>query len=243
MDALQAAAVAAVFVLAGAVKGVTGMGLPTVAVSLLGLWMLPAQAAALLVAPTLVTNIFQSIGPQWRRVAAMLWPAWLGLVVFTIWTPDLARSAASVDPRAPLGAVLVVYGLLGLWRPLLPALPQRASWTGAAAGALTGIITAATAVFAIPLVPWLQALRLDKDAMVQALGLSFLVATAALAVRLQSTGDLALFSAPSALALGAALVGLRLGGAVRARIGAATFQRALFLVFIALGAANLLRGV
>lgn len=32
------------------------MGLPTVAVSLLGLWMAPAQAAALLVAPSLATN-------------------------------------------------------------------------------------------------------------------------------------------------------------------------------------------
>jgi len=39
------------FVLAGLVKGVTGMGLPTVAIGLLGLVMAPAEAAALLITP------------------------------------------------------------------------------------------------------------------------------------------------------------------------------------------------
>jgi hypothetical protein len=39
--------------------------------------------------------------------------------------------------------------------------------------------------------------------------------------------------------LKAAFVGLWLGVKVRARIGAGTFQRALFVVFIGLGVANL----
>jgi hypothetical protein len=79
MDLLHALAVGLVFVLAGAVKGITGMGLPTVAVSLLGLWMAPGQAAALLVTPSLATNFAQCRGPNLRRLAAMLWPAWLTL--------------------------------------------------------------------------------------------------------------------------------------------------------------------
>ena len=63
MDVTQFVAVGFVFVLAGGIKGITGMGLPTVAVSLLGLWMSPAQAATLLVAPSLITNIAQCRGP------------------------------------------------------------------------------------------------------------------------------------------------------------------------------------
>jgi uncharacterized membrane protein YfcA len=43
--------VGAVFVLAGLVKGVVGLGLPTVAMGLLGLVMLPAEAAAILLCP------------------------------------------------------------------------------------------------------------------------------------------------------------------------------------------------
>jgi len=49
------AVIAAAFVLAGFVKGVIGLGLPTVAIGVLSVVMLPAQAAALLVIPSFVT--------------------------------------------------------------------------------------------------------------------------------------------------------------------------------------------
>jgi uncharacterized membrane protein YfcA len=241
MDAMQMGAVAAVFVLAGAVKGITGMGLPTVAVSLLGLWMAPMQAAALLVLPSLATNVAQCAGPHWRALIVRLWPAWLALAVVTIGWPQ--APSASGAQRA-LGALLVIYGLWGLWRPVLPDLSRMSGRCGAPIGALvgaaTGMVTVATAVFVMPLVPYLQALRLDKDAMVQALGLSFTVATLALAWRLQA-GDHALLGPSSALALAAAFAGLWVGAQLRRRISSAVFQRALFVVFIGLGLANLLR--
>src|SRR5579862_9982562 len=65
------------FILAGAVKGLTGMGLPTVAMGLLGLVMAPAQAAAYLIIPSAVTNLWQFFtGPNRlrvvRRTGAML---------------------------------------------------------------------------------------------------------------------------------------------------------------------------
>lgn len=241
MDITQAALVGAVFLVAGCVKGVTGMGLPTVAVSLLGLWMAPAQAAALLVAPSLATNVAQCRGPHWPALAARLWPAWLALAVVTIVTPGVSASALVADTGLLLGATLVVYGMWGLWRPALPGLSARAPWSGVVAGSLTGLITALTSVFVMPMVPYLQALRLDKDALVQALGLSFTVATLALALRLQNGGGLSLWSTETALALGAAFVGLRIGAAARARFSARAFQRTLFVVFIALGAANVFR--
>lgn len=231
-----------VFVLAGGVKGVTGMGLPTVAVSLLGLWMAPAQAAALLVMPSLVTNIAQCRGPALRRLVSTLWPLWIGMVLSTVWGPDLS-SIAPIDARLALGVILVVYGLWGLWKPVVPQVSPTARWVGLAGGLATGFVTASTAVFALPLVPYLQALRLDKDTMIQALGLSFTVATLALAARLHAFEGGGLLSIPAFVALIGAVVGLALGAEVRARISAAAFQRALFLVFVVLGAANLWRGL
>lgn len=243
------AAIGLVFLLAGAVKGITGMGLPTVAVSLLGLWMAPAQAAALLVVPSLATNVAQCLGPHARRLVRQLWPAWVALVLVTVLLPAPASLEGGLDARRLLGAVLVGYGLWGLWRPTLPTLPTvppRAGWLGASIGAsigaLTGIVTATTAVFVFPFVPWLQALRLEKEVLVQALGLSFTVATLALALRLQTGTTLPLVSAGTAFALAAAFAGLGLGALLRARLSGPLFQRGLFAVFIALGAANLLRG-
>lgn len=240
MENWQLGAIGAVFVLAGAVKGVTGMGLPTVAVSLLGLWMAPAQAAALLVMPALVTNLAQCVGPAWRRLARLLWPMWIGLAVVTVMAPDTERWLP-VDARALLGGLLVVYGLWGLRKPALPQVAESAWWIGLLAGAATGLVTATTSVFVLPMVPYLQALRLDKETMVQALGLSFTVATLALARRLHAFDGGGLFAPPSLLALGAAGVGLALGAWVRGRISAAAFQRGLFVVFILLGLANLWR--
>jgi len=245
MDAWQVFAVAAVFALAGVVKGATGMGLPTVAVSLLGLWMAPMQAAALLVLPSMATNLAQCAGPHWRTLSARLWPVWLALAVVTVAAPALQHTASVLGAQRALGAVLVVYGLFGLCRPVLADLSRPVGWRGVPIGAVigvtTGFVTAVTAVFVMPLVPYLQALRLDRETMVQALGMSFTVATLALALRLQGA-DHTLLSPWSALALAAACAGLRAGARLRQSISALAFQRALFVVFIGLGAANLLHG-
>lgn len=245
MDPWQLVWVIGVFALAGGVKGVTGMGLPTVAMSLLGLWMAPVQAAALLVVPSLATNVAQCRGPHLRALARRLWPGWLAIALVTIAAPGLGGAASAGSAARGLGAILIVYGVWGLWRPAVADLSGRGPWLGAVAGAATGLVTAATAVFVLPWVPYLQALRLGKDEMVQALGLSFTVATVALALRVQVSAPMGWLSAAGAVAMGAALAGalagLKLGEVLRRRLAGAAFQQALFLVFIVLGAANLVR--
>jgi uncharacterized membrane protein YfcA len=245
MDLWQLLSVIGVFVLAGGVKGVTGMGLPTLAMSLLGLWMPPVQAAAMLVVPSLVTNVAQCRGPHLRRLAARLWPGWLTIAIVTIAAPGFGGTASTESAKRWLGAILIAYGAWGLWRPALPDFSARGMWVSAAAGAATGLVTALTAVFVLPWAPYLQTLRLQKDEMVQALGLSFTVATVALAVRVQASAPPAWLSASWALtvcsALAGALAGLKLGEMLRGRLAGPAFQKALFGVFIALGVANLSR--
>ncbi|RZJ15749.1 MAG: sulfite exporter TauE/SafE family protein [Acidovorax sp.] len=245
MNLWQLLMVMAVFVLAGGVKGVTGMGLPTVAMSLLGLWMVPVQAAALLVVPSLATNVAQCRGPHLRMLATRLWPGWVAIFIVTVAAPEWSSTASADIARLWLGAILIAYGAWGLWRPVLPDLSARSPWLSAVAGATTGAATALTAVFVLPWVPYLQALRLEKDQMVQALGLSFTVATVALAVRVQASASAGWWSASGSIAVCLALVGafagLKVGEALRGRLAGPSFQKALFLVFIALGLTNLVR--
>ena len=59
-----------VFFIAGAVKGVVGLGMPTVAIGLLAILMPPAQAAALVIVPALVTNLLAIGRPGACRSAA-----------------------------------------------------------------------------------------------------------------------------------------------------------------------------
>src|SRR6516225_8084751 len=89
-----------------------------------------------------------------------------------------------------LGLTLALYAASGLLTVRL-AVPERHEWwLGPAAGAVTGIITAATGVFVIPAVPYLQAIGLQKEELVQALGLSFTVSTVALAINVAIAGAL-----------------------------------------------------
>ena len=73
------------FLIAGVVKGVIGLGLPTVSMGLLSLVMAPAKAASLLIVPSFVTNVWQlAAGPSFGRLARRLWPMLAGVVVGTL---------------------------------------------------------------------------------------------------------------------------------------------------------------
>ena len=70
------------FLLAGFVKGVIGLGLPTVSMGLLSLVMAPAKAASLLIVPSFVTNVWQlAAGPSFGRLARRLWPMLAGIIL------------------------------------------------------------------------------------------------------------------------------------------------------------------
>jgi uncharacterized membrane protein YfcA len=64
-----------VFGLAGFGKGVIGLGLPTISMGLLVLVMPPVHAAAVLLLPSFVTNVWQMVaGRALARVIRRLWP-------------------------------------------------------------------------------------------------------------------------------------------------------------------------
>ena len=97
MTSFVFAAITAIFVLAGFVKGVIGLGLPTVAMGLLALLMTPAQAAALLVVPSFLTNVWQAMGPELIPLVRRLWPMLLGICAGACSPPLAARAAGRKD--------------------------------------------------------------------------------------------------------------------------------------------------
>jgi uncharacterized membrane protein YfcA len=211
---------------------VIGLGLPTVSMGLLSLVMAPAKAASLLIVPSFVTNVWQlAAGPSFGRLARRLWPMLAGVVVGTLaGTGSLTGSHAGQAATA-LGVLLVLYAVLGLTSVRFSAAPTAEWWLGPLIGALTGLATAATGVFAIPAVPYLGALNLDKEDMIQALGLSFTVSTIALAASLAAGGAFALGDiGASTAALAPALLGMAAGGRVarpvqRADVSAGVLRR------------------
>lgn len=243
ISAPQILIVTATFLLAGVVKGVTGMGLPTVAMALLATVMPPVAAAALLIVPSFVTNVWQlAAGPSFAALARRLWPMMIGIAGGTIAGSWLLTHGGGGWTTVALGIALVVYALLSLaaFQLAVPAHLERR--LGPLIGLITGLVTGGTGVFVIPAVPYLQALGLDKEDLVQALGLSFTVSTVALAVGLAGGGAFAAGNlAASALAVVPALAGMGLGQWVRRRVSAATFRRWFLIVLLGLGLQLVLR--
>ncbi|WP_439497110.1 sulfite exporter TauE/SafE family protein [Bosea sp. (in: a-proteobacteria)] len=229
--------IAATFLFAGFVKGVIGLGLPTIAVGILGVVMAPAQAAALLVVPNIVTNSWQvATGPGLKAIALRLWPMLAGTCVGTWAGAGLLQQEKGGSATFWLGVALVLYALVGLQAAKLRVPPKAEAWLGPVIGIVTGIATAATGVFVLPAVPYLQALGFDKDELVQALGLSFIVSTLALSIGLIGAGALDMAVAQSSLlALLPALAGMGVGQVLRARISAAAFKLCFFAGLLALG--------
>ncbi|MDM0113838.1 sulfite exporter TauE/SafE family protein [Variovorax sp. J22R133] len=229
--------VALVFVMAGFVKGVIGLGLPTLSMALLALWMPPVQAAALLIVPSLVTNLWQlrplaGFGRILRRLGGMQ----AGVVVGTLAGAWCFGAPAGAGATVALGLALCGYagwGLMG--RPLhLP--PRHEAWLGPLAGALTGGVTALTGVFVTPAVIYLQAIQLSRDELIQAMGLSFTTSTLALGLALAGQHG---YSTPlvgaSVGMLVPALLGMAGGQWLRLRLSVLLFRRCFFVGLAALG--------
>jgi uncharacterized membrane protein YfcA len=237
------------FVLAGFVKGVIGLGMPPVAMGLLALVMTPAQAAALLTVPLFLTNFWQAMGPGLLPLLRRMWSMLLGICVGTgcmaAWVGE-GPLTANDGARASvgLGVMLALYGLLGL-SSIKPSVPARFEpWLSPLIGVITGVAAVATGLYTIPSAPYLEALGLEKDDLVQALGLSFMVSTLALAGILVQAGSLGKSVAgASLLALVPALIGMALGQWVRARVQSHALRMCFFLASFALGVHLLVRGL
>lgn len=242
---VAASIVALAFLLAGMVKGVVGMGLPTVAIGILGIVMAPVQAAALLIVPSLVTNVWQLVaGPRFgallRRFATLM----IGVCIGTAFGIGLLTGGATALASAALGTVLAVYGGVGLISSRLRVAPRSERWLSPLIGVLTGALAGATGVFAIPAVPYFGALGLEKEELIQTLGLFFTVCTVALAVGLMAHDRFSSSAATySLLALIPAVGGMLLGQRVRNRLDPQVFRRWFCIGLVILGTYMALRAL
>lgn len=244
-DTLDLAAVAGVFLLGGAVKGVVGFGLPVVSLALLTVAFGLPQAMALMLAPAFVTNVWQAlVGGNGRVLLRRLWP-FLLLAAATVWLGALALSRANLAHlSALLGLLLVVYAAVSLAGLRFTVGPRQEPWAGPLVGAVNGVLSGMTGAYVVPGALYLQALGLQRDQLVQAMGMLFLTSTVALAAALGGNGFLnGELGGVSAAAVVPALAGMALGQRIRQRLSEALFRKVFFAALLLLGGYIIARAV
>ncbi len=238
-DPADALLVSAVFVLGGLVKGVAGFGLPTLGLGLLALSRPLPEAMALMLLPTIATNVWQAAagGALRATLHRLRWFLLAAAAGTSLAAGAISKTDAGVLTGL-LGALLVVSSSLALLGPRWPApSPGRERWLSPVMGGLSGALAGLTGSFITPAASWLAALRLPPDMFVQGFGLGAVVATACLAVALAGQGLL-----PPGLGLASVAVlaptfgGMAIGRALRRRLPEARFRQVVQCCLLALGA-------
>jgi hypothetical protein len=153
----------------------------------------------------------------------------------------IARSGAT-HAEIALGGALIAYSILSIRRNRISVSKRAEPWLSPIIGSITGVMTGSTGVLVIPAGPYLQALGLDKEDLIQALGLSFTTSTIALAVGLASRGAFHFTAAgASTLCTVPTLAGMFLGNWIRDRIDAETFRLLFLTGLLLLGASLIIR--
>lgn len=231
-------AVLGTFMLAGTVKGVIGLGLPTISLALLTVALDLPTAMALLLVPSFVTNLWQAVsGGHGLAIVRRIWP-FLLMATGTVWAGATALTRVDLSLlSALLGLLLVAYATISLAGLRLSLNARQEVWAGPLEGAANGILTGMTGSFVVPGVMFLQAIGLPRDCLIQAMGMLFTASTLALGLALQGnnllSADLGLLSA---IALLPALIGMVIGQHIRQMLSEVLFRQVFFISLLVLGA-------
>ena len=237
-------AAAAITFFAGFVKGATGFAMPMIMISGLGS-ILPAETAlAILILPTLVSNMFQSFRQGWRAALAVVRRFWLYIGVMIA---VLVVSAVMVT-RVPqtvmffaIGVPIMLFAVVQLAGAQFRLAPQTRIRDEVMFGTVSGLVGGVSGVWGPPLVAYLVAIDVEKREAVRTLGVIFAVGAVALAGAHLRSGVLNAETIPlSAAALVPALGGLALGTRLHDRMPQATFRRVMLGV-LAVAGLNLVR--
>ena len=226
-----------VFFVAGTIKGLIGFGLPTVSIAILAAFLGLIEAMTLMLLPSLITNLFQGlVGKYLIRLIRRYWSMFIFGAVFTWLSSSLLSTGHAATFAVILGVVLTLYGISSLYSLQLPSPGSRERWISPLVGIVSGGITGITGVFLVPAVGYLQALRMERDELIQAIGLWVTVATLSLAFSLKDhdlfSNELGLLSLTAVLP---ALLGMWVGRILRPRLSESVFRHLFFAALMLLG--------
>ena len=225
------------FMIAGFVKGVVGFGFPIIALIILTLSIGLLDALALVVIPTLITNLWQAFSGEYlRAIVGRMWRYFLVAVVF-IWITSDYLDVVDVDWLTMLlGTVLFFFALSRLFNFHFTVPPRYESVLSVPLGAVNGIITGLTGSFMVPSVLYMQAIGLRGEMLVQAMGIFFSISVFTLAVSLERNDLISVGQAQlSSLELIPSIIGLLVGRWTRRQIDEDRFQQIFLMAVLVLG--------
>lgn len=242
-------AAAAVMWLGGFVKGAIGFALPTIALTGLGSFLTAQEAVALLILPTLATNLWQTLRQGWRAAGETLRAFWKLNLVMSV---TLAATAQLV-PKIPAQTLFLILGIIVStaavlqlvgWRPVTPEEPAKRAAVEVLTGIVAGIAGGLSGVWGPPVLFFLLSIGAEKRLQVRMQGIAFLLGSIILVAAHLQSGVLNEITLPvSALMIVPAMLGMALGFVLQDRMAQDRFRKATLAVLTVAGLNLLRRGL
>ncbi len=235
----------AAYLAAGLVKGATGLGFSTTCLPLLALAIGLKDALPLVIIPSFSSNVvIMRAAGHFRETLRRFWPLYVALVpglAAGLWALSVVDGAQAA---AVLGAVLMLYAIYALAMKPKPMRAHLERPLAPLTGLLTGFVNGLTGSQVMPLLPYVFALQLDPNRLVQAINISFTSSSVVMAIgllhlNLFDSGDLAISVAGIVPAIGGAAIGNQL----RKRLMPEVFRKLVLVVLLSLGAVLIWRAL
>ena len=232
------------FAAGGFAKGVVGFALPLIAVSIVGSFVPYEVAVALLVVPTLVSNISQTLRQGLPAAVETLRDFWWMNLVLVVMIALSAQLVVALPDRllfGILGLAVCGFGVTQLAGLRLHFRPEHRRRVETAVAAVGGFFGGISGVWGPPIVMYLLAAGLPKAEMIRAQSLSFLLGSLVLLLAHLRSGVLNPVTLPaSAWMVLPTMVAMFVGYRVHDRLDQRRFQK-LTLVVLVVSGLNLVR--
>lgn len=233
------------FLVGGFVKGLSGIGLPMVALPILSFGFSVPEAVALTMVPILFSNGWQALtNGAFFPVVRRFWPMQLVMAV------SLALAASVMvkfdnDRLLVLAGGVLVVAILGLMlsggRTLPPGLERPA---GVLVGLVAGMIGGVSSLFGIPIIIYMTSLGLSRAEFLTSISIIYFFAGTPYLLGLLAFGAMEPVQLlGSSLAVVPAMIGLSLASRMAQKWDEVKFRQLLNLFLIGLGVVMILRGI
>lgn len=223
---------------AGIIKGATGLGYASCALPFLAMAMGLKQAIALVMLPALASNFliicltphrFETLRRFWPLYVAAIPGIFAGIYLLVWFGPRI--------PTIGLGILILAYSAYSIVRPSLLVPKRLESALQIPLGLINGFFTGLTGSQVLPFLPYILGLNLDSDRTTQAINLAITLWSGVMLIALYQSGVGSTGSfVASVLALGPALLGIFLGSILRSKIPAQHYRLIVQVVLGFLGA-------
>lgn len=237
MDLVDYSVIITAYILASAIKGLTGLGFSTACLPIMALHLDLKVAIPLVLIPSIVSNITVMVQAGcFHEAIARFWSLYLASIPGLIIGLSVLVTIHAATATAILGMVLILYALWALTNSSFSLSSQWDRILRIPAGFCTGLVNGLTGSQVMPVLPYLLSLNLDKNVLIQAINISFTLSSIVMLFGMNRLGYLTPITFLIALSgLFPILLTLTLTGRIRHRLTAAFYRKLVLGLLLMLG--------